>query len=442
VIKGTPKQKECFKVLLDKETKTIAYGGAAGGGKSFLGCFWLFVMCKAYPGTRWFIGRQELKRIRQSTLISWSKLCQLIGYSEYSLNGKDNFIKLDNGSHIDLLDLEYKPSDPLYERFGSLEYTGGWIEEGGEINFGAYDVLRTRIGRHLNKELGITSKILVTCNPKKNWLYSEIYVKWKQGRLPSHTKFIQAFVQDNEHVGEDYIDNLQSIKDKATKERLLLGNWEYDDDPSALFQYDNILNSFSNTFITQKNAKSYLTCDVARFGKDKSVIMLWRGFHCYKIIKIDKNSITELADIIKGLMRKERIPLSNVICDEDGVGGGVVDILKCKGFIANSRQIDRKSNKQNFNNLKSQCAFSLAQQYEENKYYIECSTADQDIITEELEVVKDAGFDDDNKQRITPKKEMKDIIGRSPDYFDTINMREWFNVKETRKPKKAGITTY
>ena len=30
-------------------------------------------------------------------------------------------------------DLRHKPSeDPLYERFGSLEYTGGgWVEEGG-----------------------------------------------------------------------------------------------------------------------------------------------------------------------------------------------------------------------------------------------------------------------------------------------------------------------
>lgn len=44
-----------------------------------------------------------------------------------TLTGKDNFIELGNGSRIDLLDLQYQPRDPLYERFGSLEYTGGWI---------------------------------------------------------------------------------------------------------------------------------------------------------------------------------------------------------------------------------------------------------------------------------------------------------------------------
>lgn len=41
---------------------------------------------------------------------------------------------------IDFLDLQYKPSDPLYERYGSIEFTGGWIEEGGEVNFGAYTI--------------------------------------------------------------------------------------------------------------------------------------------------------------------------------------------------------------------------------------------------------------------------------------------------------------
>ena len=32
--------------------------------------------------------------------------------------------------------------------------------------------------------------------------------------------------------------------------------------------------------------------------------------------------------------------MSNIVVDEDGVGGGVVDILKCNGFVNNSRPMD------------------------------------------------------------------------------------------------------
>ena len=195
------------------------------------GAVWLLFMCLIYPESKWFIGREELKRIRSSTLITFQKVCKeySIPQSEWRYNGQDNYIQFKNGSRIDMLDLQFKPSDPFYERFGSLEYTGGWIEEGGEINFGAFDVLNTRIGRHLNKEFGLPPKMFVTCNPKKNWMYSHFYKPFKEGVLKPIQKFLQAFVQENPFIDHLYIEQLQNTKDKEKKERLLHGNWEYDD---------------------------------------------------------------------------------------------------------------------------------------------------------------------------------------------------------------------
>jgi phage terminase large subunit len=34
------------------------------------------------------------------------------------------------------------------------------------------------------------------------------------------------------HTAEEYGKQLATITDKATRERLMFGNWEYDDDPS------------------------------------------------------------------------------------------------------------------------------------------------------------------------------------------------------------------
>ena len=94
----------------------------------------------------------------------------------------------------------YKPGDPFYERYGSIEYTGGWIEEGGEVNFGAYDTLKTRVGRHLNNELGLKRKLFITCNPKKNWMYDTFYTPFKKGILPEYMYYLGCLVQENPFI--------------------------------------------------------------------------------------------------------------------------------------------------------------------------------------------------------------------------------------------------
>ncbi|PTX14437.1 hypothetical protein C8N40_111102 [Pontibacter mucosus] len=431
----TPKQLEAYGKLKDSQIKTLVYGGAAGGGKSWLGCEWLLQCCHYIPGSRWFIGREELKRIRQSTVITFYKVAKSHGFTDFFLNGQDNFIGFGNGSRIDLLDLRYMPSDPLYERFGSLEYTGGWIEEGGEVDFGAYDTLKTRIGRHLNAELNLKPILLVTCNPKKNWLYTEIYRPFKEGKLPEQVAFIQAYVQDNPYITRDYIEQLENTKDKAKKERLLFGNWEYDDDPAALCEYDKITDLFSNDFDTLKGQK-YITADVARLGSDKICIGLWDGWRV-KVKTFEKLRITESYEYIKRLQQENQVPLSHVICDEDGVGGGLVDMLGCKGFINNSRALPNPNaagnEPENYENLQAQCAFRLAERINSNGLFIEnASPKEQEEITEELEVLKQKHVDRDGKKGIVGKEDVKKLIGRSPDYRDMLLMREWFALQKER----------
>jgi hypothetical protein len=164
----------------------------------------------------------------------------------------------------------------MYERFGSLEYTGGWIEEGGEINFGAYDVLKTRIGRWYNTEYNLLPKLLVTCNPKRNWMYDEFIQPFRQGKLKETQAFVEAYVTDNPYIDKEYIENLKNIKDQSKKERLLHGNWDYDNDPTRIYSDDGLDNLTTNEFI-HPTGKTYITCDVARFGEDKTVIMVWDG---------------------------------------------------------------------------------------------------------------------------------------------------------------------
>ena len=97
----------------------------------------------------------------------------------------------------------------------------------------------------------------------------------EKGELPEHRKFVQSLVTDNPYISKHYIENLKSLPE-IDKERLLHGNWRYDNDLAKLIEFDNIINSFSNSFIS--NGERYISADVARFGSDKAVIIYWNGY--------------------------------------------------------------------------------------------------------------------------------------------------------------------
>ena len=317
-LRPTKKQHEAWQSL-DKNAVTFL-GGGAGGGKSWWLCETRLVKCYLYPGYKSFIGREELKRLMQSTFITWSKVCKYhkVPITDWRLNGQYNVIEFVNGSTIDLLDLSYKPSDPLYERFGSTEYTDGAIEEAGEIHFLAYDILKSRINRHLNEKYNIKPTLAITGNPKKNWTYTEFYKPWKENKLPNDIGFIQSLYSDNPYTAKDYKNQLASLKDKANKERLMFGNWDYDDDPSALVDYDAVCDVFTNSHI-KGDGEKFISADLAMQGRDKFISGYWDGLVC--TIDLDKEKATgkEIETDLKEQKEKRGVSNTHIVADSDGL---------------------------------------------------------------------------------------------------------------------------
>lgn len=449
------KQDLALGYLTDGQHIVIYYGGAAGGAKSFTGCEWLMFMCLSYPGTKWFIGRAELKRLRESTLVTFFKTAQKHGLQQgvdYRYNGQDHFILFSNGSRIDLLDLQFKPSDPMYERFGSTEYTGGWIEEGGEIHVMAKEVLKTRIGRHMNEIYGILRKLLITCNPKKNWIYTEGYKPMKEGTLPNDTVFIVSLVTDNPFIDKGYIDNLKQIKDPILRARLFEGNFEYDDDPYLLMKYDSIVDMFT-TRGKEDPYRKYLICDYARFGTDSTVIGYWEGLQLKEVREYKGKNTKEIAKVLDTMAIDYGVQRSMILVDENGVGSGVVDQLPgCKGFYGSASIIQPReaaydvTKKVNFLNLRTQCYFMLADKVNSGDVGIdEIPLSMKEAIIQECEQVKQINADHDGKVQMVKKEDVKESIGRSPDYSDMLSMRMYFELNKPApvvKTPKAAVPMY
>jgi phage terminase large subunit len=449
------KQIEAASYWFDDSTDEILYGGAKGGGKSYLGCSLVFGDALTYPETHYFIARKELIDLRKFTIPSIYEVFEHWGlkiddYAKY--NGQDNCFILYNKSKVFLISCDDTPSDPLFERFGSMQMTKGWIEEGGEVPEDAKANLWLSIGRWKNEFYKIKGKLLITANPKKGWMKRDFVDPFKQGILPNTRKYIQAYATDNTYLPKSYVEKLNSETNNVRRERLAKGNWDYEDDSDSLISSDALSDSFSNTVV--KDNRKFLVVDVARKGKDSTIFSFWNGLELYKLEEMQKQGTDKTEQQVKDFAASEHVPYSQILIDEDGIGGGVVDhLLGVKGFTANSSPIqtsaqirERKSKiehsfiqKPIYSNLKSQCGWKLAELINEHKIAIRVPEYRDRIIEELSSQLRDKHVDGDGKKQLRPKDEVKDEIKRSPDVGDTIIMRMFFELVAEALAEDPGL---
>lgn len=445
-ISRNSKQIQASKKWYDLTTEQILYGGAKYGGKTYLGCTLIFADALTYPETQYFIARQTLADLRKFTLPSIQERFQhwkleMDYYAKF--NGQDNVYNLYNGSKVFLIECKENPSDPMFERFGSMQMTRGWIEEGGEVKESAKANLFLAVGRWKNDIYNLKKKLLITANPKKGWMKREFVEPYRQGMLQPNKFYIQAFALDNVHGNPDYIQSLKSEKDTVRRQRLWEGLWDYDEDKDSLINEEALSDAFTNTIV--KDGEKYLTIDVARLGRDSTVFSFWDGLELYQIEQYQKQTTEETERKIKDQATIHRIPYSHILIDEDGIGGGVVDHLQgVNGFTANSTPFQTSSQirekqlkiehslvpRTSFSNLKAQCGWKLAELINEHEISFKIDRY-RDKITEELtSILRQKNVDSDNKKQLRPKDEVKEEIQRSPDIGDTILMRAWFELKK------------
>ncbi|RYF12109.1 MAG: hypothetical protein EOO42_20510 [Flavobacteriales bacterium] len=424
----TVKQTLVLDLLENKQHTEIIFGGGAGGGKSIVGCYWILKQACKYPNTRWLIGRSKLKALKETTLNSFFDVCKIQGLqpnTHFNYNQQSGIIKLFNGSEIILKDLFTYPSDPNFDGLGSLEITGAFIDECNQISEKAWLIVKSRI-RYKLDEYGLIPKILGSCNPSKNWVYSNFFKLDKDGLIEQYKAFVQALAVDNPYISEHYIDNLKTL-DNASKERLLFGNWDYDNDPTSLLEFDQILDLFNNSHITGDPTKKAISADIALQGSDSMVIIYWDSWIAEKIVVIPKADGKQAVEAIENLANTYGVPKSRIVYDADGLGSYI------GSYIANSKAFHNGAkalNNENYRNLKTQCIYKLTERIAKGEVWIKDPNYKQEII-KELQQLKRVNIDKDGKLEVLSKDAIKAIIGHSPDFSDALMMREFLELKRT-----------
>jgi phage terminase large subunit len=434
-MKLNPKQSKALRYLEDDTTTEVLYGGGAGGGKSALGVYWLLKSAFKYPGSRALMSREILKSLKDTTLMSFFEVCQMQGilsdmYDYNETKGRITIKTSGQDSIIFLRELFFYPRDAQFNSLGSLEITRIFIDEANQVVEKAKEVAMSRI-RYKLDEFKLVPKMLMTCNPAKNWTYQQFYKPAKEGTIEPYRKFIQALVGDNKNISKHYVENLKKMS-KASRERLLFGNWEFDDDPATLISYDAILDLFTNTHVVGKHR--YITADIALQGSDKFVIFVWEGWRVIHCEVMPKSDGKEVETKLRELSEKFKVGQSRICYDADGVGGFL------KGYLANAKPFNNGASpieikgshleiKPQYQNLKSQCYFGLAEKINAREVYVpDLGVENKQFLIEELEYVKSNSYGTDKKLAVLPKDKIKEFLGRSPDFSDALMMRYYFEL--------------
>lgn len=345
-------------------------------------------------------------------------------------------IRYYNWSKIDFVPLRLEPSDPEFNWLGWYEETFARVDEAQEVDRKAIDVIKSRLTEKI-KEYDLVGKVIMTCNPDKWHLYSTFIKPSREGTLQPNRVFIQSLYRDNPHIDHAKYEASLADSNIVTRKRILLWDRDYDDNPGRLFDFDKICDLATNPKV---NGTKYISCDVARMGKDKAIIRVWNGLEEIDKVVYAVSATTQIQDKIRELCQRYTIPMSNVIVDEDWVGWWVVDTLRCKWFVNNSSPIDTRTPAQvsawvpkpNFENLKTQCYFELAKKVNLGEIRLLQLTEE---LKQELDNIVQINLDKDWPIKIIKKEDLKKKIGRSPDEADSLMMRMYFELK----PKQTFV---
>ena len=454
-LNGNTKQKIALNILLDingkyKQIEEVGLGWGAWGSKTFTGIFWQWFMRVQYANTHSFWGRKKLKDVRGSMMATYNKFCRIYKVPEIlqgKLDGQDNILYFPNWSLVRFLELEYKPSDPENDRFGSYEYTDGFIEESQQIELSVVETLQTRVWRQMNAEHNLPPRILETFNPSKGHIYRRFWLpsEFKDNNMPENRIFIRSLATDNKYNTESYLNKLKFHKSLIIRQRLFYWNFDYDDTPGKLFDYDDLLDLATNPNNFGERA---IICDPARQWRDTAVITVWNWLTPIAYAEYKKSTNDVLENKIKEFAQRFKINMRNVVVDEDGLGGWIVDHLRCLGFVNNSSPVDtrtaneKKENrtpKPNYWHLKDQCYKLLSDNIRGINTKVFPDRI-KDRIVEELDAVAQIEIDKDGPFRIIKKEEIKKILGYSPDWSDNFAMRMYILLKP--KKKKALVVSF
>ena len=185
-------------------------------------------MCQVFPNSRWCVIRENMEKIRTTTIPSFLKInpSGKLRQSPYEYTHP-------NGSII-LFKSENYVSDKELDWMKGLEVNGFLFEEINECQEKTFYKAFERSGSWIipNSKYQPKPVILATCNPTQNWVKEKVFNPWKENTLNPNWLYIPSKISDNvdengeSNLPQEYLDNLNNMP-PYEYEVFVNGNWDF-----------------------------------------------------------------------------------------------------------------------------------------------------------------------------------------------------------------------
>jgi hypothetical protein len=416
-----PKLTSYQKDFLYNESRFTITEASTKVGKTFSHIWWIFEEAHAdynRPGyNHWWVAP-----VYNQTKIAFNRMkAKVVQTGLYKINESNLTITCPNGAVIHFKSAE-KPDNLFGEDVYSIVF-----DEAPRARESAFYALRSTITATRGK-----MKLIGNFGGSANWMH-QLKDKAKNDKQYAYYKVtaweaVKEGILDQEEIEQAQRD----LPPKIFKSLYLAEEQESDD---MLCTFASINDLFTNRHIERTNTR-YISADIALHGSDKFKLGVWDGMVLIHYLEVDKCEANEVTELIKKVADEFAVKRSNIVYDADGLGSFLRGYLKgAKPFNNGGKPIEvSKKNKINYKNIKSQCAYKLAELINAGNIYIDCEVNKNNII-QELECLQSYELDKEGKIQILPKIKVKELIGRSPDDLDMLLMRMVFELK----PKLRGV---
>ncbi len=396
------------------------YHGGRGSGKSMGLADWLIERSRQEKDIRILCCREIQKSIKESV---YELICQRI--EKHDIENEYEILKteikhLKTGSRFIFAGLKDQTTDSI-KSFEGIKYC--WVEEAHAVTQRSLKILIPTIRKEHSTFIFSYNRYMES-DPIHMLFRREIKGKGKSLSYEidkDEYKWVEYRAKDAIGIYMNYDANPWFpgvLNTEMEKEK-------YDDYPSYLHIWKGEpLGQKSESIISRQRAdlatnrdieaigQEFVGVDVARFGDDSSTFFKRKGHKTTKWDIYSKLDLNTLAGHLEDFVDRNKD--ISIRIDDTGVGGGLTDIMRARGYNIVPINFNQKAQDEDkYDSAISEMWFHFR------------DIIDKTSIPDILELREDLTerrytYDSKGRRRVEPKRDFKKRIGRSPDWGDSL----------------------
>ena len=397
-------QEECIKNM----TQFSVWALHRRAGKTTLAINLIAQYCLTKPGRYLYIA-PTLKQARE---IAWQTMREV---------ANDFIVEQPGGRVISLVDIYESDNSVRFHNGSVIKLAGADNPDslrGNKLSGAVLDEV-AQIPREVWSE--VVQPALADSNgwaifigtPKGINLFSELYMRGQDPKFKPDWSSARYTCYETDALSEQQIERLKRDQSEEEFKREMLCDFSASAS-NQLLSLDDVIRATKRR-ADQNSIAHYeqiMGVDVARYGDDRSVIIIRQGPMLKKILTFHGLDLVKLSEQVAIASREYGV--KTIYVDGTGVGGGVPDILRTFGINCFDVNFAQKSNESQYANKRSEIWCRLAQWIKSEGVLPQEDKLMQELAAPQYE------RDDNGKILLEPKKKIRDRLGFSPDLADAL----------------------